>query len=235
MTPDADHQELRFLLGPYLLGGLDGADRDRLERHLASCPECAEELSRLAPIPGLLSRARDQALSSEPEPALAPDFLPRLVHAAVRARARRRRRTVLTTLAAAAVVAVVVVAAGLLGAGPFGGASGPEEPEPTLVTLRAPGGQEATGTENATGSARLTPKAWGTELTLQLERMPSEGPFRLEVTGESGARQVAATWGTTPTAEAVVSGAASLATEQVRRVRVLGPDGPVLEGGPGLG
>jgi predicted anti-sigma-YlaC factor YlaD len=52
----ADHDELRRLLGGYLLGGLDEIDTDRLDAHLLDCDECRDELERLSPVPELLQR-----------------------------------------------------------------------------------------------------------------------------------------------------------------------------------
>ena len=53
MTDDELHQ----LLGAYLLGGLDSADRERFARHLAACEACRDELARSAALPSLLRRA----------------------------------------------------------------------------------------------------------------------------------------------------------------------------------
>jgi len=43
-------------LGAYVLGALEREERARLEEHLETCAICREELDRLAPLPGLLSR-----------------------------------------------------------------------------------------------------------------------------------------------------------------------------------
>ena len=43
-----DHDEIRRLLGGYLLGGLDEADTDRVDAHLRDCDECRTELERLS-------------------------------------------------------------------------------------------------------------------------------------------------------------------------------------------
>lgn len=222
MTLDVDHQELRALLGPYLLGGLDSGDRSRLESHLGTCPACERELARLAPVPGLLSRLRDQPEPSATEPP--PGLLPRLVEESRRERRRVQRRAVLTTLAAAAAVIAIVVAGGLFVRSVD--EPGTDDPAPTLVTL------QTTGEYDAVGSASLTPKTWGTEMTLEVDAMPAKGPFRLEVTDVNGVSEVAASWGTTPSGAAVVSGATALVTEDLRSVRVVCPEGTVLEGRP---
>jgi Putative zinc-finger len=87
--------------GAYVLGALASAERDAYERHLATCPECRQEVARLAVLPGLLARlegsvaetiARDghaaEALPRAPE-----TLLPQTLRALeTRRNAQRRRR-----------------------------------------------------------------------------------------------------------------------------------------------
>ena len=47
-------KEVHELLGAYLLGGLDDADRLRFEEHLKQCGTCRSELSDLESLPALL-------------------------------------------------------------------------------------------------------------------------------------------------------------------------------------
>jgi anti-sigma factor RsiW len=54
-----DHDDIRMLLGAYVLGGLSEADRRLLEAHLPGCADCRDELARSAPLAGLLRRAPD--------------------------------------------------------------------------------------------------------------------------------------------------------------------------------
>ena len=42
-------------LGVYVLGAAGTEERQRLEAHLPTCPACRAELTRLAPLPGLLA------------------------------------------------------------------------------------------------------------------------------------------------------------------------------------
>lgn len=221
MTTEREHQELRTLLGAFLLGGLDSADRVRFENHLAGCAECTAELGRLAPVPGLLGRLHAQRGESVDPPPV--DLLPRLLAGARAERRRLRRRTAIVTLAVAAVTAGVVgVGVSLF---PNAEPSGPDTPAATVVALQAVPGQDAAG------SAHLTAKPWGTAVELRLEEMPAEGPFRLVVSDGGGVREVAATWGPTPDGVAVVAAASALTPEQVRWVRVVGPVGAVLQSG----
>lgn len=52
-----DHDDVRMLIGAYVLGGLGETDRRVLESHLPMCRECRDELASSAPLAGLLRRA----------------------------------------------------------------------------------------------------------------------------------------------------------------------------------
>ncbi|MBO0818335.1 MAG: zf-HC2 domain-containing protein, partial [Actinobacteria bacterium] len=47
--------QMMMSLGVYLLGAADPGERARVEAHLPGCPVCQAELTRLAPLPGLLA------------------------------------------------------------------------------------------------------------------------------------------------------------------------------------
>jgi anti-sigma factor RsiW len=47
---------IRPELGVYVLGAISPADRAMVERHLATCPRCRDEVAELAGIPALLRR-----------------------------------------------------------------------------------------------------------------------------------------------------------------------------------
>jgi predicted anti-sigma-YlaC factor YlaD len=48
--------DIRVQLGIYVLGAITPADRALVVRHLATCPNCRDELVGLAALPGLLLR-----------------------------------------------------------------------------------------------------------------------------------------------------------------------------------
>ena len=48
--------DIRVQLGIYVLGAISPADRALVVRHLATCPDCRDELVGLAALPGLLLR-----------------------------------------------------------------------------------------------------------------------------------------------------------------------------------
>lgn len=87
------------ILGAYVLGALEPAERRAAERHLASCADCRAEYAEFAGLPVQLDRIRPDDPRLEPVPP-SPDLYARVAAAAQ----PRRRRPVLLAAAAAAVV-----------------------------------------------------------------------------------------------------------------------------------
>jgi anti-sigma factor RsiW len=86
--------ELRRELGVYLLGAIAPAERSTVERHLAACTSCRNQLAELAGLPGLLRRVPVQELDSQRSADAADNSstLPEwLLESLLRHTARRRR------------------------------------------------------------------------------------------------------------------------------------------------
>ena len=49
-------REIRQLLGVYVVGAIDPAERSIVDEHLGDCPSCRDELAGLAGLPAMLSR-----------------------------------------------------------------------------------------------------------------------------------------------------------------------------------
>jgi hypothetical protein len=106
-------REVRQLLGVYVVGAIDPAERTLVDEHLGECPSCRDELAGLAGLPAMLSRvpAADVArlglnVISLPDPA---EPSPELLNSLLRRVAERRRTRMwrgITASAAAAVIAV---------------------------------------------------------------------------------------------------------------------------------
>ena len=227
-----DHDELRRLLGGYLLGGLDEADTDRLDEHLRDCDECRTELDQLAGVPELLrrlpeaQRADDSAapaaisLAARPSPADIEGLLRRL-----RAeKTRTRRRAQLRWLAAAA---VVLIAGGIGVSVLTADRSVPPPltlPSAELVTAQFTSAEGS----GLSGEAVLTPKTWGVSISLDVSRLDGEGPFVCQVRNTRGQTEQAATWGVTPSGKAKVIGASSIQVGEVDSIDVADRAGHVL-------
>lgn len=107
-------RELRQLLGVYVVGAIDPAERSLVDQHLGTCSACRDELAGLAGLPAMLGRvpAEDVArlsgnvtsLPEQQEPS------PELLNALLRKVAGRRRTRMWR--GAAAVAAAAAIAAG---------------------------------------------------------------------------------------------------------------------------
>lgn len=209
-----DHDAVRMLLGAYVLGGLDAADRRTVEDHLPTCAICRDEVAELAVLPGLLHRLTPSEAAADLAPAVptvptAPtaSLLASVTHTVQRQRRRRRLLTAVGGLVAAAVTTVALV---------FGIQANRTPPvDGTVITL---GPVDSAGR----GEARLITKQWGTAVTLQAWQMPADGPFSLEIYGPNGREECAAVWGRTTDGHMVVNGATSLKPEEIRSVKVMG-------------
>jgi len=102
---------IRVQLGIYVFGAITPADRAPVVRHLATCPNCRDELVGLAALPGLLLRppAMAAAYSSDPLAAPEQDPGPALVNRTLGTITQRRRRC--RRLVAMAVTALTAAAA----------------------------------------------------------------------------------------------------------------------------
>ncbi|WP_433300088.1 zf-HC2 domain-containing protein [Actinoplanes sp. CA-030573] len=228
----AEHDELRRLLGGYLLGGLDETDTDRLDAHLRDCDDCRDELDRLAPVPELLQRLPDgrRAGTETAQPLISmsarptPENIEGLLRRMRAERNRENRKARVRWLAAAAVVLVAAV----IGVGVIRSNRETQPPQalpsPQLVTAQF---EPAQGS-GLSGEAVLTPKTWGVSVALDVTKLRGQGPFLCQVHSMQGDTEQAATWGPTPSGSAKVIGASSIQLRNVRSVSVADHDGHLL-------
>jgi hypothetical protein len=219
MNERLPHHELQLLLGAYVLGGLDSADRRRLEDHLPRCEPCTVELSRFAAVPGLLQLAPPADTGAWP--ATPPqDSLPKLITAARASRvARRRRRWVLA--AAAVVVALSVVSGTVLAIGRDAG------PAPAAVVSTT--ATDDSGQPRVVGQVMLDPRGWGTEVHLELSYVPHGAqPYTAWAVDKYGHEEQAAAWSTPEGGRCSVTGATSIQRTELDRIEVRSADGETL-------
>jgi predicted anti-sigma-YlaC factor YlaD len=228
----ADHDELRRLLGGYLLGGLDEVDTDRLDAHLRYCDDCRDELDRLASVPELLQRLPDAqrspdgagqpliSMSARPSPENIEGLLRRM-------RAERSRENRMARVRWLAAAAVVLLAAAI-GFGVIR-SNRATQPTPALPSQQLVTAQfEPAEGSGLTGEAVLTGKTWGVSVALDVAKLRGQGPFRCEVRSMQGQVEQAAIWGPTPSGNAKVIGASSIQLPNVRSVSVADHDGHLL-------
>lgn len=206
--------EPHILLGAYVLGGLDADERRGFEAHLDGCAQCRAEAADFAPLPALLSKADPADLEPEPEVFGADVLMLRKALAARRAARRRNRRMLVSGAVAAAAAAIVI------------------------GVIAIPGGQQSTpgsGTfamhpvaTDVTGVVTLTPRPWGTAISLDLQKLPTGGVFTLRTMDNDGSMHPAATWAATPDGVGIVEGATSIPMPKLRKLNVVDADNRVL-------
>jgi anti-sigma-K factor RskA len=106
-------RNVRQLLGVYVVGAIDPAERATVDDHLAGCQACRDELASLAGLPALLSRVPHEDVERI---IMAPDELPapaepspELLSALLGRTSTRRRNRMWRAVAAVAAAAVIAV------------------------------------------------------------------------------------------------------------------------------
>jgi hypothetical protein len=178
-------RERREEIGALVTGELDEAAATALREHAATCEGCRREIEALEPVAALLMRADPDriavAATAAPPPRVARELAGRLEAERRQAAAERRPRRSLglrVALAGAAAVAVVAVAVVLL---LRGGSEGP-----ATRTLAFDTGDPRIGL-----TASLTPREWGTEVSLAVRGIEQGTRCRVWLRQEGGGRVAA--------------------------------------------
>jgi hypothetical protein len=180
-------REFRHLLGVYVVGAIDPADRALVDDHLPGCQACRDELAGLAGLPAMLSRVpapdverlglESGALVEDPPPG---DLLNSLLRKVSLRRRSRLWRGAITVAAAAAIAAAGATAA------------------VDLAMPRPPAHSEvASGANTHSGVAAVVDYAatpWGgTTMRVQVTGIPLGTRCQFWMLGSSG-RTFAGTW-----------------------------------------
>jgi predicted anti-sigma-YlaC factor YlaD len=207
-------REFRHLLGVYVVGAIDPADRAVVDDHLARCQSCRDELAGLAGLPAMLSRvpAADVESLSLASDQLVDDPAPpgELLHSLLR-RVSLRRRNRLWRGAVTVAAAVVVAAAGATAA--------VELARPAVHTAVASGASSSTGVGAVVDYTR-TP--WdSTAMRVQVSGIRPGTMCELWVIGATG-KSFAGTWTVRPgySQEGWYSGASSAAPSSVHSFQI---------------
>jgi anti-sigma-K factor RskA len=178
-------REIRQLLGVYVVGAIDPAERALVDEHLGQCQLCRDELAGLAGLPAMMSRVPvadvewlDTAVTELPalqEPS--EEMLASLVRqVSVKRRSRLRRSMV-------AVAAAAVIAAG-------GAAATMQLTRPPAVSNDV--AQAASGPVAAV--VDYSPTGWGTAMRVQVSGIPSGTKCQFWVVGKDGRASYAGAW-----------------------------------------
>ena len=175
-------------LGVYVLGAAGPEERQRLEAHLPTCPTCRAELTRLAPLPGLLAGIPESMRDTARSPGRqtwSPGRQTRSPGRQARrpARVLRPGGTRLRAAGAAACLAAAAVTAG------FWLSSGSDGQHAAALTLA--GANPAT---HVSATATLTATSWGTSIQLQVRGLPENVECRLVVRSRTGRTEVSGVW-----------------------------------------
>lgn len=172
-------REIRQLLGVYVVGAIDPAERAVVEEHLGECPSCRDELAGLAGLPAMLSRvpAADVERLS-----LAPTGLPEMTEPSaelLNSLLRRVSATHRTRMwrSVAAVAAAAVIAAG--------GAAAATD----LAGSAQAGWEVAQGASASTHVAAVVdyvPTAFGTAMRVHVSGIKSGTTCQFWVIGKNG-------------------------------------------------
>jgi anti-sigma factor RsiW len=175
---------LRELLGVYVVGAIEPAERAAVDAHLDRCHDCREELAGLAVLPALLHRVSladaERLLSADrpgnDDPAeLSPDLLPSLLQQVA---ARRRSRRVRAALTVAAVVLAVV-----------GGTA-------AVTSVLSPQATSGAPRDEVIARATVMYGKWGsgTEMAVRVTGLPTWSRCMFWVVTKSGNRDLAGGW-----------------------------------------
>jgi hypothetical protein len=187
---------VRLELGVYLLGAIEPADRSIVDRHLADCAGCREELAGLAALPGLLRRASPQEASvlagDDPSPGRGENLPsgPALRHLLTGA-GRDRRRYVRSRVAIAAGAGLVAGAGVITGWHAVHPAA--ERPAASAPAWAMPS-RAANPRTGVTATVRYAARVWGLQLSVQVSGIPAGTTCELDVISRQGQVTTAGGW-----------------------------------------
>jgi len=219
-TPEC--AEIRQALGVYVVGAIDPAERSVVDRHLATCSACRDELAGLAGLPALLGRVtleeaeRGQSgVTDEAPPALLLDSM--LTELAKRRHARRRS-VLLAVAASVAVLAGGAAGAAAVVSGVSGTTARPQHHVVAAAWTRVSASDAAT---KLTASVKYRQQSWGTEVNVWVEGVPTGTRCQLWVIDTSGRRMAAGGWQVPVNDQGVwYPGSAPVSAENIRGFQI---------------
>jgi anti-sigma-K factor RskA len=177
-------RDIRQLLGVYVVGAIDPAERAQVDEHLAECQSCRDELAGLAGLPAMLSRvpAADVerlGLLSLPEAMQPPE---ELLNSLIGKVSAKRKSRVWRSVAAVAAAAVIAAGGATAVSQLTSGGAGAEQ-----VWARAGHGPVSAMVDYA-------PVRWGTAMRVQVSGLKPGTVCQFWVVGKNGTSEYAGGW-----------------------------------------
>ena len=201
MTEMTSCLHVRQSLGVYVVGAIDPAERSMVDKHLAGCPDCREELAGLAGLPALLGRVpfdeAAQIAGFPPErtgPGTSPDASPAAgeILTPLLARVAQRRRVSRWRNLAAAAAVVLVAGGSALGGAQL--AQSPSGGSPAIVAAHWDKARATAPGTNVTADIKYRGQPWGTQLVAQVSGIKPGTTCQFWVIGAHGQRSLAGSW-----------------------------------------
>ncbi|RKT12214.1 putative zinc finger protein [Streptomyces sp. 1114.5] len=229
-------ERIAELVGAYVLGVLDPAESAAVERHLADCPACRQEVAELRELETVLGEVPPELMVDGP-PTGGDLLLQRTLRQARAERGsalvRRRTRigTVAAVAAAAALVLGIAVGRGTVTAPPVAVGPAPTAAPTATVTPPPAGTRTGSVTDPATGARMtltMTPAMGWVRVNAAVTGIPAGQRCHLVVNARGGTTADAGSWlvsavgaksGTT------LDGSAIVAPEDVVSVSVVNESG----------
>jgi anti-sigma-K factor RskA len=178
-------RDIRQLLGVYVVGAIDPAERTLVDEHLGECQQCRDELAGLAGLPAMLSRVPaaevewlDAAGTELPAPQEPSDEM--LASLLQKVSAKRRSRMWRSVVA---VAAAAVIAAG-------GAAAAMQLTRPQVTSDTA----TAASRNGVAAVVDYSPSGWGTAMRVQVTGIPAGTKCMFWVLSKNGLTSFAGTW-----------------------------------------
>jgi len=183
-------RDIRQLLGVYVVGAIDPAERAQVDEHLAECQPCRDELAGLAGLPAMLSRvpAADVerlGLLSLPEAMQSPD---ELLDSLLRKVSAKRKSRMWRNVAAVAAAAVIAAGGATAAVSQLTGSA-------TSGAVAQQGWSSDTARAgHITAVVDYAPVHWGTAMRVQVSGLKPGTVCQFWVVGKNGTSEYAGTW-----------------------------------------
>lgn len=214
---------IRSALGVYVVGAIEPAERSHVDRHVAFCPSCRDELAALAGLPALLGRVTEEQISeiAQPREELFANVLAEVV--AERRQRRWERGRLLFAVAApiAAAVLGIFVVQSWSEENKVSPVPQPPQPKPTRQLAVDQTKLEARRTAHGVSATMdMSEKQWGTVLTAQITGVPVGTRCKLIAVPRKGKPDAAASWRVSYQGSARFSGSTMLAPDEIARIEI---------------